>query len=104
MPPGGQPVAVAILDKSSIVVATQALIGSSLYLYGEENSTASEQKQQGKLPLPCIKWENHKVHEKRAILNLSVATATYGTGDGSAIIASCSEGTLSDFCVCRLWK
>lgn len=80
-------------DASSIVVASQTLTGCSLYMYGEEKQKATnDSKQQTKLPLPEIKWEHHKIHEKRAILTLTGATASYGTADGSTIIASCSEG------------
>lgn len=95
MPAGNHPVAVSFLeDDSSIVVATQALLGTSLYMYAEEKAKPSDgSKQQAKLPLPEIKWEHHKIHEKNAILNLVGATARYGTGDGSTVIASCSEAT-----------
>ncbi|KAL2233999.1 transducin beta-like protein 2 [Sesamum indicum] len=95
LPAGGHPTAVAFAgDASSVVVATQVLAGSSLYMYGEEKpKTTGEQKQQSKLPLPEIKWEHHKVHDKRAIITLVGTKATYGSADGSAIIASCSEGT-----------
>ncbi|GLT51925.1 hypothetical protein SLA2020_252960 [Shorea laevis] len=95
LPAGGHPTAVAFSDDaSSVVVASQTLLGCSLYMYGEEKVKASnENKQQSKLPLPEIKWQHHKAHEKRAILTLAGATASYGSGDGSSIIASCSEGT-----------
>lgn len=95
MPAGNHPTAVAFLeDNSSIVVATQTLTGSSLYMYAEENAKPSSgSKQQAKLPLPEIKWEHHKIHEKHAILNLFGATASYGSADGSTVIASCSEAT-----------
>ncbi|XP_031374004.1 transducin beta-like protein 2 [Punica granatum] len=95
LPAGGHPTAVAFADDaSSIVVASQAFSGSSIYMYGEEKpKTTTGDKQQTKLPLPEIKWEHHKVHDKRAILTLSGATASYGTADGSTVIASCSEGT-----------
>ncbi|KAG6728258.1 hypothetical protein I3842_02G164700 [Carya illinoinensis] len=95
LPAGGHPTAVAFSnDVSSIVVASQTLTGSSLYLYGEEKPKASnETKQQPKLPLPEIKWEHHKVHEKRAILTLVGTTASFGSADGSTILVSCSEGT-----------
>ncbi|KAJ0052969.1 hypothetical protein Pint_00248 [Pistacia integerrima] len=95
LPPGGPPTAVTFTDDaSSIVVATHNLSGSSLYMYGEEKTTSvNENKQQAKLPLPEIKWEHHKIHDKRAILTLYGATASYGSGDGCTIIASCSEGT-----------
>ncbi|CAE6144742.1 unnamed protein product [Arabidopsis arenosa] len=90
LPAGGHPTAVAFADDaSSIVVACYHLSGSSLYMYGEEK----QKDQQGKLPLPSIKWDHHHIHEKRAVLTISGATATYGTADGSAVIASCSEGT-----------
>ncbi|PKI77739.1 hypothetical protein CRG98_001863, partial [Punica granatum] len=93
LPAGGHPTAVAFADDaSSIVVASQAFSGSSIYMYGEEKpKTTTGDKQQTKLPLPEIKWEHHKVHDKRAILTLSGATASYGTADGSTVIASCSE-------------
>lgn len=95
VPAGGHPKAVVFADNaSSVLVASQALTGASLYLYGEEKlNTTGEQKQQAKLPLPEIKWQHHKVHDKRAILTLVGTKATYGTADGSTIIASCSEGT-----------
>ncbi|CAO2834866.1 unnamed protein product [Amaranthus hypochondriacus] len=95
MPAGNQPVAVAFLeDDSSVVVASQALSGASLHMYAEEKGKSSGGgKQQDKLPLPEIKWEHHKVHDKHGILNLFGTTASYGSADGSAIIASCSEAT-----------
>ncbi|XP_021281110.1 transducin beta-like protein 2 isoform X1 [Herrania umbratica] len=95
VPAGGHPMAVAFSDDaSSIVVASETLTGCSLYMYGEEKQkTTNDSKQQTKLPLPEIKWEHHKIHEKRTILTLTGATASYGTADGSTIIASCSEGT-----------
>lgn len=95
MPAGGHPVGVAFLDDaSSVVAATQNLSGSSLYMYGEEKVKPSGgSKQQAKLPLPDIKWEHHKVHDKNSILNLFATTASYGSADGSTIIASCSEAT-----------
>lgn len=62
-------------------------------MYGEEKPQPSaDSKQQAKLPLPEIKWQQHKVHDKRAIITLSRTSATYGSADGSTIIASCSEG------------
>ncbi|BBG97417.1 Transducin/WD40 repeat-like superfamily protein [Prunus dulcis] len=76
------------------IAASQSLSGSSLYMYGVEKPKPSEEvKQQPKLPLPEIKWEHHKVHEKLGILTLSGTTASYGSADGSTIVASCSEGT-----------
>ncbi|KAI4354891.1 hypothetical protein L6164_003716 [Bauhinia variegata] len=95
IPAGGHPTAVSFSDDaSSVVVASQTLAGCSLYMYGEENpKTSGENKQQTKLPLPEIKWEHHKVHDKKAILTLFGSTATYGSADGSTIIVSCSEGT-----------
>ncbi|KAL1155654.1 hypothetical protein V6Z11_A08G039000 [Gossypium hirsutum] len=96
VPLGGHAVAVAFADdSSSIVVASQTVTGCSLYMYGEENPKkgSTDSNQQSKLPLPQVKWEHHKIHDKQAILTLTRATASYGTGDGSTIIASCSEGT-----------
>ncbi|GKU88371.1 hypothetical protein SLEP1_g2647 [Rubroshorea leprosula] len=94
VPAGGHPTAVAFSDDaSSVVVASQTLSGGNLYMYGEEKvKTSNDNKQQSKFPLPEIKWEHQKVHEKRAILTLAGTTASYGSGDGSTIIASCSEG------------
>ncbi|TKY65610.1 Transducin beta protein 2 [Spatholobus suberectus] len=94
LPAGGHPTAVAFSDDaSSIVVASYTLSGCSLYMYGEEKPKTSENKPQTKLPLPEIKWEHHKVHDKKSILTLFGTSATYGSADGSTIIASCSEGT-----------
>ncbi|KAL3536954.1 hypothetical protein ACH5RR_000320 [Cinchona calisaya] len=95
LPAGGHPTAVAFADDAtSVVVATHTLSGSSLYMYGEEKpNVTGESKQQNKLPLPEIKWENKNVHDKRAILTLVGAKATYGSANGSTVIVSCSEGT-----------
>lgn len=95
LPAGGHPTAVVFGDGvSSVIVASQHLSGCSLYMYGEEKPTnLDSNKQQTKLPMPEIKWEHHKVHEQKAILTLSGAAANYDSGDGSTIIASCSEGT-----------
>ncbi|PON48381.1 Guanine nucleotide-binding protein, beta subunit [Parasponia andersonii] len=95
LPAGGHPVAVEFSDDaSSVVVASQTMSGCSLYMYGEEKPKPSDgTKQQTKLPLPEIKWERHKIHDKRGVLTLSGTSATYGSADGSTIIASCSEGT-----------
>jgi WD40 repeat protein len=95
LPAGGPPTAIAFTDdSSSVVVATHNLSGSSLFMYGEEKPKMSgDNKQQTKLPLPEIKWGNHKVHDTRAIITLDAIKATYGSADGSTILASCSEGT-----------
>ncbi|GAB4861892.1 hypothetical protein Ancab_037147 [Ancistrocladus abbreviatus] len=100
MKTGRYPTAVAFLDDgSSVVVATQTLSGSSLYMFGEEKvEPSSGNQQQQKLPVPEIKWEHHKVQDKHAILNLFASDASYGTADGSAIVASCSEGVSSHSC------
>ncbi|MCO5575909.1 hypothetical protein L7F22_029716 [Adiantum nelumboides] len=58
-----------------------------------EGKAAADAKGQGKLPPPAIKWEKHAVHDRKNIISLAAASATYGSGDGSVIIASCSEGT-----------
>jgi len=95
LPPGGPPTAVAFADDaSSIVVSSHSLTGCSLYMYGEEKPKVSEDKSQAKLPLPEIKWEHRQVHDKKAIITMFGASATYGSADGSALIASCSEGIL----------
>ncbi|XP_027106431.2 uncharacterized protein [Coffea arabica] len=95
LPAGAHPTAVAYADDTtSVVVATHTLSGSSLHMYGEEKPKATgESKQQTKLPLPEIKWEHKKVHDKRVILTLVGTKATYGGADGSTVIVSCSEGT-----------
>ncbi|KAI3957120.1 hypothetical protein MKW92_048970 [Papaver armeniacum] len=96
LPAGGQPTAVAFSDgASSVVVSSQNLSGSSLYMYGEgsANSANDGDKQQPKLPVPEIKWEHRKVHQSRAIITLSGTAASYDTADGSTVIVSCSEGT-----------
>lgn len=91
LPAAGHPTAVAFVDDaSSVVVASQALQGSSVYMYGEEKPRGEQQS--AKLPLPEIKWEHHKVHDKKYIITLIGTKATYGTADGSTIVASCSEG------------
>ncbi|KAJ6851565.1 uncharacterized protein M6B38_259650 [Iris pallida] len=95
LPAGAHPTAIAFSEgASSIIVAAQALAGSSLYMYGDVTTKPSDDgKQQGKLPSPEIKWEHQKIHDLRSVLTLAAASASYGTGDGSTIVASCSEGT-----------
>ncbi|XP_072959633.1 uncharacterized protein [Typha angustifolia] len=95
LPAGAHPTAIAFSEgASTVVVAAQNLLGSSLYMYGDVGTKpAGEGKQQGKLPVPEIKWEHQKIHNEKSVLNLAAACATYGSGDGSTIIISCSEGT-----------
>ncbi|KAF6168840.1 hypothetical protein GIB67_042147 [Kingdonia uniflora] len=89
---GSHPTAVTFSDgASSLVVAAQTLSGSSLYMY---SGTSEDTKQQTKLPLPEIKWEHRKVHEEKAIITLVGTSASYGSADGTTIIASCSEEIL----------
>jgi hypothetical protein len=62
-------------------------------MWGEEKvKDSNDSKQQPKLPLPEIKWEHHKIHEQKVVLTLVGTASTYGNGDGSTIVASCSEG------------
>lgn len=90
LPAGAHPTAIAFSEgETSVVVAAQTLSGSSLYMYAD----VSAPKQQAKIPHPEIKWEHHKVHDRRSVLTLVGASATFGSGDGSTILASCSEGT-----------
>lgn len=95
LPSGAHPTAIAFSEgASSVVVAAQALSGASLYMYGDVSAKPSgEDKQHAKLPLPEIKWEHQKIHGKNSVLTLVGVCATYGSGDGSTIIASCSEAT-----------
>uniref|UniRef100_A0A0D9W1M2 Uncharacterized protein n=1 Tax=Leersia perrieri TaxID=77586 RepID=A0A0D9W1M2_9ORYZ len=95
LPAGAHPTAVAFSEgASSVVVAAQALLGSSLYMYADVGAPpVGGNKQQGKLSPPEIKWEHRKIHGKESVLNLAAARATYGTGDGSTILISCSEAT-----------
>ncbi|GAA0184555.1 hypothetical protein LIER_31843 [Lithospermum erythrorhizon] len=95
LPAGAHPTAISFADDaSSVVVATQVLYGSSLYMYCEEKpNTSADPNQRTKLPLPEIKWAHHKVHDQRNIITLVGAKATYGSADGSSVIVSCSEGT-----------
>ncbi|XP_042454142.1 transducin beta-like protein 2 isoform X1 [Zingiber officinale] len=95
LPAGAHPTAIAFSDgSSSVVVAAQMLLGSSLFLYADVAAKPSgDGNQQAKLPLPEIKWEHRKIHDQSSVINLSTASATYGSADGSTIIASCSEDT-----------
>uniref|UniRef100_A0A7N0UUR9 Transducin beta-like protein 2 n=1 Tax=Kalanchoe fedtschenkoi TaxID=63787 RepID=A0A7N0UUR9_KALFE len=92
VPAGAQPAGVSFADdSSSLVVACHALSGCSLFMYGDEKPANAGQ--QSKLPVPEIKWEQHKIHDSKDLLTLVGTTATYGSADGSAIVLSCSEGT-----------
>nr|AIN39802.1 hypothetical protein [Zoysia matrella] len=95
LPAGAHPTAVAFSEgSSSVVVAAQALLGSSLYMYADVSAPpTAANKQQGKLSPPEIKWSHSKIHGKESVLNLAAACATYGCGDGSTILISCSEAT-----------
>lgn len=94
LPAGAHPTAIAFSEEdSSLVVAAQALSGCSLYMYGDVTTKPSGDGKLGKLPLPEIKWEHQKIHGLKSVLTLVAASSTYGHGDGSTIIASCSEGT-----------
>ncbi|KAL0379661.1 UNVERIFIED_CONTAM: hypothetical protein Sangu_0030400 [Sesamum angustifolium] len=75
-----------LVDASSVVVVPGSQ-GSSLYMYGEEKpKTTGEQKQQSKLPLPEIKWEHHKVHDKRAIITLVGTKGNLCAADGVQLL------------------
>lgn len=95
LPAGAHPTAIAFSEgSSSVVVAAQALLGSSLYMYADVSAPPTAgNKQQGKLSPPEIKWDHKKIHGKESVLNLAAARATHGTGDGSTIVISCSEAT-----------
>lgn len=94
LPAGAHPTAIAFSEEaSSVVVAAQLLSGASLYMYGDVFAKPNgENKQSAKLPLPEIKWVHQKIHDKSSVLTLVGVCATYGSGDGSTIITSCSEG------------
>ncbi|KAL6909606.1 hypothetical protein ACP4OV_001887 [Aristida adscensionis] len=94
LPAGAHPTAIAFSEgSSSVVVAAQALLGSSLYMYADVSAPPTGEAKQGKLSPPEIKWSHQKIHGKESVLNLAAARATYGSGDGSTIIISCSEAT-----------
>jgi transducin beta-like protein 2 len=94
LPAGAHPTAVAFSEGSSSVVAAQPLLGSSLYMYADVSAPpTAENKKQGKLSPPEIRWSHSKIHGKESVLNLAATGATYGSGDGSTIVISCSEGT-----------
>lgn len=95
VPGGNIPTAVAFGEGASqLVVATENISGASLFMYAAAGGKiAADAKGQGKLPPPEIKWEKHQVHDRRNIIALASASASYGSGDGSIIVASCSEGT-----------
>ncbi|KAG6551374.1 hypothetical protein Mapa_007020 [Marchantia paleacea] len=95
LPRGSTPTAVTFGEGASqLVVATQDIGGAGLCMFASGGGkAAADAKQQGKLPLPEIKWEKQHVHDQRNIITLIGAPASYGSGDGSVIVASCSEGT-----------
>ncbi|KAJ4805874.1 Transducin beta-like protein 2 [Rhynchospora pubera] len=85
---GVHPTGIVFSDGAShVVVAGQALMGCSLYSYGD----VSGKPVQGKPSLPEIHWEHQKIHGRESVLNLTSAIASYGSADGSTIVASCSE-------------
>lgn len=94
-PSGSCPTAVAFGEGASqLLVAAEDISGASLYMYAAGGGkVAAEAKAQGKLPPPEIKWEKHQVHDRKNIITIASAAASYGSGDGSILVASCSEGT-----------
>lgn len=93
LPAGAHPTAVVFSEgASSVVVAAQVLSGSSLYMYGDVTTKPSGDGRPGKLPSPELKWEHQKIHDQKSVLMMSAVASTYGSGDGSTIVASCSEG------------
>lgn len=95
VPSGNTPMAVAFGEGASqLVVATENISGASLFMYAAAGGKeAADAKGKGRLPPPEIKWEKHQVHDRRNIIALVSASASYGSGDGGIILASCSEGT-----------
>ncbi|KAL2635592.1 hypothetical protein R1flu_007071 [Riccia fluitans] len=101
LPRGSTPTAVAFGEGASqLIVATQDIGGAGLCMFASGGGkAAADAKQQGKLPLPEIKWEMSHIHDQKNIISLVGAPASHGSGDGSVVVASCSEGT--DI---KLWK
>jgi hypothetical protein len=99
LPAGNTPTDVAFGEGASqLVVATQDIGGAGLCMFAAGNGkAAAEAKAQGKPPLPEIKWEKKHIHGEKNILTLVGAPSSYGSGDGSVIVASCSEGMLIGF-------
>jgi WD40 repeat protein len=89
------PTAVAFGEGASqLVVATQDLSGTGLCMYASAGGqAAAAAKEQGKLPLPDVKWELKNVHNKKGIVSLMGAPSTYGSGNGGVLVVSSSEGT-----------
>lgn len=56
---------------------------------------ASAAKEQGKLAQPEIKWELKHVHDKKGLVSLVGFPATYGNGNDGVVLASSSEGVVS---------
>lgn len=105
LPAGAHPTAIAFSEgATSVVVAAQTLSGSSLYMYADVSNKPAGQEI--KILPPDVKWEHHKIHAEKSVLNLTAACATYGSGDGSTIIASCSEGLEQHFLLdcCHYFK
>ncbi|CAM6097560.1 unnamed protein product [Calypogeia fissa] len=101
LPRGNTPTGVAFGEGASqLVVSTQDIGGAGLCMFAAGNGkAAAEAKAQGKLPLPEIKWDKEHIHGKNNITTIVGASSSYGSGDGSVIVATCSEGT--DI---KLWK
>lgn len=94
LPRGNTPTGVAFGEGASqLVVSTQDIGGAGLCMFAAGNGkAAAEAKAQGKLPLPEIKWDKQHIHGKNNIITLVGAPSSYGSGDGSVVVASCSEG------------
>ena len=56
---------------------------------------ASAAKEQGKLAQPEMKWELKNIHDKKGIVSLVGAPATFGSGNGGIVLVSSSEGVVS---------
>ncbi|KAG0555738.1 hypothetical protein KC19_11G000500 [Ceratodon purpureus] len=79
---------------SQLVIATEDISGTGLCMYASASGgAASVVKEQGKPTQPEIKWELKNVHDKKGIVSLVGAPASFGSGNGGVILASSSEGT-----------
>jgi hypothetical protein len=84
---------IGVQGASELVVGGRDSGGATLSLYGQgSGKQAEEARAQGKLPPPEVKWAKTRVHGDKGILTLHGAASSAGSGDGSVVVASCSEG------------
>ncbi|CAI7750580.1 unnamed protein product [Closterium sp. NIES-53] len=93
--PGVHPVGVAFgMSAMEVAVSGTSPYGSCMRFYGPATGRALEEaRKEGKQAPVEVKWEHRPAHGNKAIIAITSAISTQGSGDGTAVIATSSEAT-----------